>query len=243
MKIKKRAGIILCITGMVIIIALSLYKMENNQQPETIKTQEEYQMELLDTLDRMDLLAWQGDIRTASGRHIIAFSQYLKDMNLPRDIHFEIRPRTEIAPGVEIFHELFAMYSHCCRLASRTESLATVEDIAKLYDSYDEELEKKFLALYDWWAGQNGAAFCDYYDETIRVAYDLYLRQYGFFNGREVYGEMLTEDKTALEQFIRDNPDFMPKEVYYEELRNMRIINWDELDALRKAAREAQKSV
>jgi len=251
MKNKKIARINYCYIG-IAIVAMLFYGGCNNRhetEPEIIKTQEEYQMELLESLDIMHLLARQGDISNKSGIYQEGFWEFQEDMDLPvtyKGPYSEIRPRKEIAPGIEIFHEKLALYLHCSRLVGEESSLPTVEDItvediARLYATYDEELEKKFSKLY-WWL-VNFKYFCDNYFNTMREVYKLYLQQYGFFDGKEHYGEMLTEDIIALEQFVRDNPDFMPKEIYYSKLYDMRVINDDEFDALYKSAKEAQKSV
>jgi hypothetical protein len=246
MSTKKRAIIIICAVVIVLIFVLAITSAKDHSEPEAIRTQEDYQMELLKMLDKMELLAYQGDISIAPGRYLIGYWRFQEDMNLPntyKGSYYEIRPRTEISPKVEIFHEILALCSHCYRLYGGTESVATKEDIAKLYNSYDENLEGKFLALYNWWARLNGDALFWYYDDAIRTAHSVYLQQYGFFNGKELYGEMLAEDKIALDQFVRENPDFLPKEVYYSELYSMRIINDEEHLALGKAAMESQDSI
>ena len=217
MKIRKMASVIICAAGIIMLITLAFNNM-NKHQPEIIKAQEEYQMELLKMLDRMFLLITPVN------------SVYSVDL-----------PREEIAPGVEIFHEKLALYAHCYRLVGKTESIATKEDIAKLYNSYDEKLEEKFMALYRWWARQNGGDICVSYNYAIRTAFALYIQQYGPFNGKDKLEKMLAEDKIALEQFVRDNPDFMPKEVYYRELYELFIISGEELNALWRAAKEVEK--
>jgi hypothetical protein len=242
MSTKKKVIGIISLVIISVLVMLAIKNVINEQQPEKIRTQEDYQMELLKMLDKIDLLACQGEISLEPGRYIVEFSRYLEDMNMSKDINYEIRPRTEISPGVELFHEILALYSHCYRLYGGTESVATKEDIVKLYNSYDENLEGKFLSLYNWCVRLNGDDLYSLYTQAIRVAYDVYLQQYGSFNGKELYGEMLTEDKIALEQFVRENPDFMPKEVYYSELYSMRIINRDEYFTFGQAAKAAMES-
>ena len=156
--------------------------------------------------------------------------EQLKLMNLLVDnYYYELElnwPKEEIAPGVEIFHEELAVYVYCLRLSGSKKDSVTIEDIAKLYEAYDEELEKKFLSLYGWYTN-NGSTLCHCYERAIQKAYVLYFEQYGQpFNGKTPYIEMLAEDKIALEQFVRDNPGLMPKEVYYEELRFMHISSF-----------------
>ena len=248
MRNTKKARIIYCYIG-IAIVAILIYGGCRKAEPEIIKTQEEYQMELLDSLNTMLLLARQGDISKMPGIYKDGYWEYLEDMDLPvtyKGPYSEIRPRKEIAPGIEIFHEKLTLYIHCSRLVGEESTLPTVEDItvediAKVYAAYDEELDKKFYKLYWWWA--NFSDFCDRYFNTMREVYKLYFQQYGFFNGKEHYGEMLTEDIIALEQFVRDNPDFMPKETHYSKLYDMRVINIDEFRTLYKAVKEDQESV
>ena len=216
--IDKKTRIIFCFVGILLVVVFAFFGLKNYRESATIKEQEEYKMELLEQLDNICLLYRQDDPNAADW------------------------PKVEIAPDVEIFHEELALYAHCFRLAGKTGSIATKEDIAKLYEAYDEELEEKFQNLYRWYRRANGKSFCMYYDVAISVAYRLYSQQYGPFNGKTSYmKEMLAVDKIALEQFVRDTPDFMPKEVYYDELYYMRIISYEESDAFEKAAREAQK--
>jgi hypothetical protein len=198
-----------------LLVLLGCFVLKSTQKPEQeiIKTQEEYQMELLEMLDKISLLFYKDD----------PFSEEL--------------PRKEIAPGVEIFSDKLATYIYCYVLAGNNDSVATLEDIASLYTSYDEELEKKFLNLYYWLKLQNGRSFYTSYCLATRTACALYEKQYGSINSSET-SIILIEERIMLEQFARDNPDFMPGEVYYKELRNMRIISGDEYYAFKEAAQE-----
>jgi len=216
MKGKIKIIIILIFTSIVLMAAITFAGFINNRKPEMIKKQEEYQMELIELLDQIGLLIHQ-------------------DVD-----YIEIEPREEIAPGVEIFSERFALFAYCYRLVGRTENIATKEEIIRLYDCYDEALEEKFMTLYLWMRVQNGTATCRLYDRSLCLAYDLYSEQYGVFNRKESYSEMLIEDKTALEQFVRNNPDLMPKEKYYRELYNLFIISRDEFLYHGEAAEKSQ---
>jgi hypothetical protein len=186
-------------------------KNTQNPEPEPIKTQEEYQMELLEMLDKISLLVPTGFITDD--------------------------PSEEIAPGVKIFSDTLTTYIHCFALAGNQDIVATLEDIANLYAFYDEELEEKFLSLYSWLKLQNGRSFYTAYCLATRTACAIYEEQYGRINGRDT-DFILIEQRIMLEQFARDIPDFMPREVYYRELRNMRIISGDEYYAFKEAAQK-----
>jgi hypothetical protein len=236
------------VAGITLLVILTLVACDTGSKQQTNKTQEEYQMELLDSLRTMGLVACQGDISLSPGVYREEFYDFMDDLGLPVDykaVYTEIRPRIEIAPDIEIFYDKLEMiiysFSLDGRFTDKLENIATIEDIAKLYASYDEELDKRFYNLFRCWSNM-GNSFLRYYEKALRVAYSLYLEQYGFFNEKEHYGEMMAEDKIALENFVRNNPDFMPKEVYYIELRSMRIITSQERDNLEKATKEATKN-
>jgi hypothetical protein len=139
---------------------------------------------------------------------------------------------------LEINLERLALYSYCYRLFGKTSSIATKEDITKLYYSYSEELEKKFLNLY-YWLMRNGLSLCYSYEAALKVAKKAYEDNFGsYYMGKVQYDELTTNEKLELEQFVRDNPDFMPKEVNYYQLYNMRIIDWNECNDLREASKK-----
>ena len=240
----KKVTIIVCSICIVLVLLQVFFALKPPKpEVEVIKTQEDIQMDIINRLQTMCLLVHQ-DISSASGEYQLDFLAFLRDMNVDFDsqaAYTEMRPRAEIAPGIEIFTERLALYTHFFTLFGHTESIITPEEIAMLYKSNDEELEEKFKNLYRLWGGYNTSGIYIYYEDAMRVAYALYMEQYGAFSGKDAYGKMLTEDKISLGQFIRDNPEFMPKEVYYIELYNLYIIGDDEYRALRKTVENAQK--
>ena len=214
MRSNTRIGIIvyICSAAVIVLVVLGLVvlKITQKPEPEIIKTQEEYQMELLEMLDKISLLV---------------------------PINYDGNSlRLEIAPGVELFFDRLATQQYCYALFGKTESVATLEDIANLYASYNEELEDKFLLLYYWLKLENGKSFYESYCMATNKAYALYEKQYGAISGANTM--LTTEQRIMLEQFARDNPDFMPGEVYYKELSDMCIISGDEYYAFKEAAQK-----
>ena len=209
---RKKPIIIVCSISVMFLALLGCFvqKSTQNPEPETIKTQEEYQMELLEMLDKISLL--------------VPINYDGKSLKL------------EIAPEVEIFYDRLATQQYCYALYGKTGSVATLEDITSLYASYDEELEEKILLLYNWLKLENGKSFYEYYCMATNKACSLCEKQYGAIGGTSIM--LTTEQRIMLEQFARDNPDFMPKEVYYRELSDMRIISVDEYYAFKEAAQE-----
>jgi hypothetical protein len=97
-----------------------------------------------------------------------------------------------------------------------------------------------FQYLFEWWTFVDGISFCKRYEESLQVAHEFYKQNYGLYKDEKAYIELTADEKIELEQFVRNNPDFMPKEVYYSKLIDMRIISWDEYYALKEAAKKAQ---
>ena len=204
---------VLCIS---LLTACKVFNEPNkSNEDEKFTSQEEFQMQMLEWLTNFWLLS-----------------------NV--ECHEMDEPKEEIAPGIEIYSERLKLYIYCYGFYGGARSIITsIEDIRKLYEVYDEDLEKKLINLYSWWLTGEGEPLCDVYNDVINEVYKLYSNQYGLFNGKDTYEKMMTDDKIALEKYVRDNPDFMPKEVYYTELRRLHIIDQEEYKELRDAASEA----
>ena len=177
---------ILFITGFVLFTLLAIWSWREIEELEEVIIQEEYQMEVLEILDNIRLLAYPVGSLTR-----------------------EWEPRVEIAPGVEIFYDRLARYTHIIQSEGHQGSVSSMEDIISLYNSYDEELNQRLRNLWDWW-GYGGDTSEWFYLRGIIEALDHYKEQHGAFNGKECYTEMRIEDMIALERYLRDNPNFLP---------------------------------
>ena len=197
----------------VIITSFIIITAPEPAEPEVIIIQEEYRKELLEILDDILLLAYP----------VGSWAD-------------EWEPRVEIAPGIEIFSDRLAMYARVNNFANRPAKIATVEDIISLYDSYDEELDRRFRNLRGW-LESGGMRSATNYLSAVRIAFGLYTQQFDALNGKEHFSDIRVEDMIALERFIRDNRSFMPRETYYRELFNMNIIDSEEYSTLSAAAR------
>ena len=189
MKSKKKKTI-LFVAGFVLLTLLVIWSRREIEEPEVIISQEEYQMEVLEILDDIVLLA-SGSVDSLEGWTI------------------EWEPRAEIAPGVEIFSDRLARYTHLIRPVERQVNVASLEDIISLYNSYDEELDRRLRNLRDWW-GHTGKSRERNYIRAISEALHHYKERHGAFNGKECYTEMRIEDMIELERHLRNNPRFLP---------------------------------
>ena len=71
---------------------------------------------------------------------------------------------------------------------------------------------------------QNGFALVDYYRESMIKANEIYKEKFGesfFPDDRDSYWTL--EQRISFEEFIRNNPDFMPAEEYAENLADLGI--------------------
>jgi len=192
MKIKKKT-IILCIISFILLALLAywIWSQRGIEEPEVIMTQEEYQMEVLEILHNTTLLVRSGSVVSPEGWTI------------------EWEPRVEIAPGVEIFYDRLARYTHIYQSEGWQLKIASMEDIISLYNAYDEELDKRLRNLHEWWR-HGGKDRERGYIWAIVEAMHYYTQRYGAFNGKESYTEMRLDDMIALETYLRDNPRFLP---------------------------------
>ena len=185
MKSKKKA-LILCIISYILFALLVFWSYREIEEPEVIMTQEEYQMEVQEILDNIMLLAYP------VGRWTM-----------------EWEPRAEIAPGVEIFYDRLARYTHIFQSERWQSQIASMEDIINLYNSYDEELDERLRNLHEWWR-HGGKDSENLYIWAIIEALHYYKERHGTFNGKESYTEMRLDDMIELERYLRNNPRFLP---------------------------------
>ena len=97
-----------------------------------------------------------------------------------------------------------------------SKTIPTYEEMKKLYYEYDESVYQKFLILYNW-AKSSKIWRVSKYFISISVALHLYEKKYGEF--RETDHWQSLDEMIRLEDFIRENPDFMPADQYAKDLK------------------------
>ena len=191
----KKMKTILCITGFVLLTLLAIWSQRDidieEPEVEVIIIQEEYQMEVLEMLHDIMLLA-SGSVDSLKGWTN------------------EWEPRAEIAPGVEILYDRLARFAHVYQSEGWQSQIASMEDIISLYNAYDEELDQRLRNLHEWWR-YGGKDSENLYIWAIIEALHYYKEWYGgAFNGKESYTEMRIDDMIELEQYLRRNRHFLP---------------------------------
>ena len=192
----KKMKTILCITGFVLLTLLAIWSQRDidieEPEVEVIIIQEEYQLEVLEMLHDIKLLVRSGSVAS------------------PRGWTTEWEPRVEIVPGVEIFYDRLARYAHIIQSEGWQSQVASLEDIISLYNTYDDELDKRLRDIWNWWV-HGGEASERIYLRGIAETLHHYKEWYGgAFNGKESYTEMRLDDMIELEQFLRRNRHFLP---------------------------------
>jgi len=89
---------------------------------------------------------------------------------------------------------------------------------------FDEETYDRFLTLCDWYLLMNGRMYVESCNDATEVARDLYNEKYGENIMPGNWTAWSLEDRIALENFIREHPDFMPVEEFEKELRYLGIL-------------------
>ena len=129
-----------------------------------------------------------------------------------------------IADELTIFSGTLELYLHCYEIWKPDCEKITYDEIVSLYNSYDEDVYRRLDTFYCWLCFQNGFALVDYYRESMIKANEIYKEKFGesfFPDDRDSYWTL--EQRISFEEFIRNNPDFMPAEEYRKELSGLGI--------------------
>lgn len=131
---------------------------------------------------------------------------------------------TQVSDDLFFCSELYELYRHIYTIYGGEEETATSDEVIGLFTTFDEEVFAEFVTFYKWWMHMDGRVRFNLYYEASKVAKELYSRTYGkdFRPGK--LADWSLEDRIALEDFIRENPDFMPVEEYEKELRRLGIL-------------------
>ena len=106
------------------------------------------------------------------------------------------------------------------------EDVPTYDEVIGLYFEYDEVIFAKFQKFYDWYMPHNGGLGGQGLFLTYRLgmfkAYRLYKKDYGHrINNVESFNKITYEEYLALEEYIKENPDFDNGSKNYQK-----ILDW-----------------
>jgi hypothetical protein len=96
-----------------------------------------------------------------------------------------------------------------------SKTIPTYDEMKSLYVEYDETIYEEFMVLYRWYTANNQLCVLDY-GRALRIALRLYEAEYGPFRESDHWASV--EEMIRLEDFIREHPELMPRELYAEEL-------------------------
>jgi len=127
---------------------------------------------------------------------------------------------TEYIDGVIFFPKKYDLYAHAYEIFGGEEEISSTEDVKELIENFDSKKYDKFNKVYSWLAFKNGKYIVEVkYNDSTKVARDLYNQKYKDNILPGGWLDWKLEDRIKLEKFIRENPDFMPKEEYADVLR------------------------
>jgi hypothetical protein len=100
------------------------------------------------------------------------------------------------------------------QLFDGSKPIPTYDDMKSLYIEYDETIYEEFIVLYGWFGNDRWRV--DRYCRAQYTALELYEAEYGPFRESDHWASV--EEMIRLEDFVREHPDLMPRELYAEEL-------------------------
>ncbi|MBE6753631.1 MAG: hypothetical protein E7559_04670 [Ruminococcaceae bacterium] len=137
---------------------------------------------------------------------------------------YGVYSREKVTDEIYFRPELYRLYSHCYTLFDGSGEIADAEEVRGLILQFDEETYDRFLTLCDWYLLMNGRMYVESCNDATEVARDLYNEKYGKDIMPGNWTAWSLEDRIALEDFVRDNPDFMPVEQHEKELRYLGVL-------------------
>ena len=121
----------------------------------------------------------------------------------------------------------YELYCHAYTLfcgSGECMEYASAEEVRGLFFEFDSEVYERFRTIRNWYLLLNGRWYMDFYNDATAVARDLYNEKYGEDIMPGNWTAWSLEERIELENFIRENPDFMPVEEYEKELRYLGIL-------------------
>jgi len=130
----------------------------------------------------------------------------------------------EYVGEVAIFPKIYDLYVHSYEIFEGEYEIASAEELKSLIVDFDSKTYDKFRNLYNWVALKNGEYIIKIkYTEATKIARDLYNEKYNENILPGGWVDWKLEDRIKLEKFIKENPDFMPKEEYADVLKYLGI--------------------
>lgn len=149
--------------------------------------------------------------------------------NYPGPEDIGIYTRDVVTDEIIFLPGCYELYCHAYTLDShdyggeKCMDYASAEEVRGLFLEFDKEVYERFRTISDWFLLLGGRWYVDLYNSATTVARDLYNEKYGENIMPGNWTAWSLDDRIELENFIRDNPDFMPVEEYEKELKYLGI--------------------
>ncbi|MCL2767595.1 MAG: hypothetical protein FWE49_02580 [Synergistaceae bacterium] len=108
----------------------------------------------------------------------------------------------------------------------------TKNGIKKMYNAIRPTLLKRFNHFCSW--AEISREYIRNYEDALRTAKIAYDEEYGLYKGKLHYGDLTANERIELAQFVRNNPDFMPEDIYSEVLKNLELITLDAYESIKQ---------
>ena len=183
------AFILTCIIVLVAVVPLSACA----KPAESAQTQEEFQTEFVEMLKELDVFVYPEDTEYLTASKIV-----------------------NLGDGVEIFEDDLMVALHVYELSYKPESMPpSAEEIESLYIEYNDEIYNRLQPFYVWYT-RIGAKTCSLYYRALMTGNLLYKDKQGYkLIDKEKLSQVTIDEKYKLEEYIKENPDYMETDPNY----------------------------
>ena len=105
-----------------------------------------------------------------------------------------------------------------------------MNDIKKIFLHNNMKPAERLLQFCLW--AELTKDYIQNYEDALRTAKLVYDEEYGLYKGKLHYGELTGKERIELAKIVRNNPEFMPEDIFFEELKNLEPLRYEEFERL-----------